>query len=107
MHDAFELYWEKNDAAIDYLLVDYLIECAYSQIPAVKAQIDDVPYNNVHRDDLQAAMNAALPAGSWNEVIKKETTLYKLSWRERYSRETKDGQRSIFDHFLNNCEENL
>ena len=100
MHDAFELYWEKNNAAIDYLLVDYLIELAYSEVPAIKERLDKVPYNNLHRDDLQAAMNAALPASAFGEILQPDTTLYKLSWRESYLEQSADGTESVYSFFL-------
>lgn len=99
IHDAFELYWQKNDRSIDYLLVDYLIETAYSEIPAVRTLLDAVSYNNLHRDDLQAAMNAALPASEFENVIQPDTVLYKLSWRETYSEHAVDGTDSIYKWF--------
>lgn len=102
MRDAFDLYWQNNPQSIDYLLVDYLIETAYCEIPAVRALLDAVPYNNLHRDDLQAAMNAALPASEFQNVIHPDTVLYKLSWREQYQSITPDGQESIYSFFLSN-----
>ena len=99
MHDAFNLYWQKNEVSIDYLLVDYLIEIAYSEIPAIRMQLDSVPCNNLHRDDLQAAMNAALPASQFSSVLQSDTSLYKLSWREHYAEQTTDGSDSIYKYF--------
>lgn len=101
MHDAFDAYWQKNDRSIDYLLVDYLIETAYSEIPMVRALLDAVPYSNLRRDDLQAAMNAALPAEAFDKVIQEDTILYKLSWREKYAELTADNSDSIYRYFLN------
>ncbi len=99
---AFELYWKKNDTAIDYLLIDYLIKLAKDRIPSVEEYLDIVPINNLHRDDLQAAMNAALPASAFFEVIKPDTCLYKLSWREQYAEYTSDGKTTVYSDFINN-----
>lgn len=100
MHSAFEAYWTGNPVAIDYLLVDYLINLGYTKVTAIAAALDDVPENNLARDDLQAAMNAALPADQFDSVIADDTVFYKLSWREIYDEEAIDGQDSIYKYFL-------
>lgn len=100
MHEAFTLYWKVNQTSIDYLLVDYLIETAYSHIPEIRAWLDAVPYNNLSRDDLQAAMNAALPAEAWQEILQPDTQLYKLSWRETYQECTPDGKKTVYGYLL-------
>lgn len=101
LKEAFECYWKTEKFSIDYLLMDYLFETAYRHLPTVRKCMDEVVPNNLHRDDLQAAMNMALPASMWNDIIKDDTTLYKLSWRETYSLETENGEQSIFDYYLN------
>lgn len=100
LRKAFECYWKNNEYAIDYLFFDYIIELGRCMIPAVRAQMDQVPPNNPHRDDLQAAMNAALPEEKWQEVIKPETALYKLSWREKYQEKTPEGEKTVYRHLL-------
>lgn len=100
LKDAFVSYWEQEDYIIDYLLFDYLIYIAYENIPAIKKYMDMIPTNTPHRDDLQAAMNARLPSESFYNVIKSDTTLYKLSWRETYSKSTVDGRESVYGYFI-------
>ena len=104
LKDAFECYWEKENYAIDYLFFDYLIYIAYKSIPAIKEYMDMIPTNTPHRDDLQAAMNACLPVESFSSVIKSDTSLYKLSWRETYSEVTVQGAESIYGFFVNSLE---
>lgn len=101
MSEALAAFWLKNGRSIDYLLVDYLIEVAYSEIPVIRALLDSVPCNNPHRDDLQAAMNEALPGTAFDSIIQPDTVLYKLSWRETYAEMTADNQESIYRYFLN------
>lgn len=98
--DAFETYWSRNDFAIDYLFFDNIILMGYEKIPAIRLLIDNVPDNNVHRDDLQAAMNAALPASRFESILQPDTVLYKLSWREKYAEVSADGTPSVYAHFL-------
>lgn len=98
--DAFDHYWTTESKSVDYLLVDYLIDIAYRRIPSVKQWLDYVPVNNIHRDDLQAAMNAALPAEMFGQIVKEDTCFYKLSWRERYLERTASGMLSVYGCFL-------
>ena len=98
--EALETYWRNNSTAIDYLFFDYVILRGYSCIPAIKLFLDNVPDNNIHRDDLQAAMNAALPASQFDSVIQSDTVLYKLSWRESYSMLSQNGEESVYAHFI-------
>lgn len=100
LKDAFEKYWSENDTAIDYLFFDHLIFIGRKRIPAIKDYMDAVTENTPHRDDLQAAMNAALPAEEFRNVIKDDTPIYKLSWRETYSEVTADGKQSVYGWFL-------
>lgn len=98
--NAFERYWQTNDRAIDYLFFDHIILIAYTQIPAIQHLLDSIPDNNIHRDDLQAAMNAAVPATDFNHIISAETVLYKLSWRETYSYLASNGTPSVYSSFI-------
>ena len=99
--EAWETYWLHNDQVVDYLLVDYLIDLAGVKNQHIYSALERIKVNNVHRDDLQAAMNAALPAEMFDSVLQEDTVLYKLSWRETYSLETEDGRPSVYAHFLN------
>lgn len=100
LKEALEAYWSQERVAIDYLFFDYLIELARREVPAILAQMEQVPVNNLNRDDLQAAMNLAKPASSWEQVLAKDTVLYKLSWRECYRTKTDHGEDSIYQFFL-------
>ncbi len=102
LKDAFEEYWEKYDYAIDYLFFDALIEIARQENSTIRSLLDDIPINNLNRDDLQKAFNDNLISSEFNNIIKKDTILYKLSWREQYKLLTDDGKESIYSYFLNN-----
>ena len=95
-----ELYWKNNRVAIDYLFLDYIIKLLYSENQTCANMIDSIQENNLRRDDLQAAMNAALPASRIHQIIQPDTVLYKLSWREKYKAQTENGQESVYGAFL-------
>lgn len=100
LSDVFKAYWSRNDYAVDYLFFDHIILTVYEQIPAVRKLLDEIPDNNIHRDDLQAAMNEALPAEAFEKVIQEDTTLYKLSWREKYAEKTADGMDTVYSLYI-------
>lgn len=97
---AFELFWEQENQAIDYLFVDYLIALSIQKFDQVSCCFEELPRNNPCRDDLQAAMNAKIPADQWGDVIQYDTIFYKLSWREQYEMLTEDGQRTVYAKLL-------
>lgn len=101
LKDVFELYWRETDTAIDYLFFDYLIYLAKQHIPSIQRYLEEIPVNNLHRDDLQAAMNKALPAEEFWNVIQDDTIFYKLSWREKYLVKTVDGNDSVYVYYIN------
>lgn len=101
LSEVFEAYWCRNDYAVDYLFFDHIILSCYLQHPAICKFLDDIPDNNIHRDDLQEAMNAAFPGSAFDQIIQEDTVLYKLSWRETYAEMTADNQESIYRYFLN------
>lgn len=100
LKQSFETYWRKEITAIDYLFFDYLIALGRQELPAIGALLEQVPVNNLRRDDLQAAMNRAEDPANWNRIVQPDTALYKLSWRETYSHTTPDGKDSIYHNFL-------
>jgi hypothetical protein len=82
------------------LFLDYIIKLFYSENKTCANMIDSIQENNLRRDDLQAAMNAALPASRIHQIIQPDTVLYKLSWREKYETQTQDGRESVYGAFL-------
>lgn len=100
LRDSLDAYWKVHKVAIDYLMLDYVIKLLYTGNVCLGKTMDAIPDNNLQRDDLQAAMNAALPEERWGEVVRPETVLYKLSWREKYQEETPDGKKTVYRHLM-------
>ena len=97
---SLELYWDKYDRAIDYLFLDHLIHLAYENIEDVHKDIDSIPINNIHRNDLRAAMNRAVIEDRIYEYMNEDTWVNKLSWREEYQKFDKYGNETIYSAFL-------
>ena len=80
MKDFYNQYWQDYDEVIDYVLMDYMIDMAYENIPVVKKFLDDVPINNNRVWSLLRILN--LPYSQYPyEKIFKGNFLNKLSWK--------------------------
>lgn len=101
LKSAFEVYWATEESAVNYLFFDCLIALIRDRVPFCGKLLVEVPANNPCRDDLQAAMNNAVPAEMWGNIVQPNTVFYKLSWRETYRETTQDGKDSIYRYFLN------
>ncbi len=94
--DALEHYWISNDYAITYLFFDSIINSAYENLPEIKRLIDAVPENNIHRNDLQKAMEEGLAADKADTVINEDTGFYKLNWKAAFPEESPDGAPTVY-----------
>lgn len=101
LHDFYINYWSNNDVAIDYLFLDYVLVLARKHIPAICELIDNVPLNNLMRDELQNNFNNPFNKKKYEEITMGDTYLHKLSWRMEFNTHTQDGEQTFFDFFLN------
>ena len=107
MQAAFEKYWESQNSAIDYLLVDYLIRIAYENNQRIRQDIDSIPINNLHRNTLRWAMNNCKPAEEFHKYLFSDTCFNKLSWREKYKLRDEIERETVYSYFLQLNDEEL
>ena len=80
--DALIEYWNNRDAAVDYLLLDYIFDIAYSEIPCVKELIDSLPEkNNMLRNELIQHLSDPYDERAFARYTTGDTKFYKLSWK--------------------------
>lgn len=73
-------YWEKHDELIDYFLIDYYIDFAYSFFDDIRFEIDSFPNNNFHNTVLRNSLNEKFDENKW-KLICSDTFVNKLNWR--------------------------
>lgn len=78
--DMFYEYVEKESRFIDYFLMDYMIRWGYDNIPAIRGEIDQIPYNNEQIGALRNMLHVPFNSPEVMSVL-KETYIHKLSWR--------------------------
>lgn len=94
-------YWENSDDIIDYLLMDYVIEIAYQQIPVVRHALDILPDNNLPRGDLMRRINEPYSQELFSMLETGETFLSKLSWRYGNPKTTtRAGEKTNYGYLL-------
>lgn len=82
MKDFYNEYWREYDEILDYVLMDFMIDLAYENIPAVRKEFDAVPINNNQAWDLLSLLN--LPYSQYPyEKILRGNFLNKLNWKKQ------------------------
>ena len=103
--DALTEYWKNNDVAVDYLMLDYVFELAYRTIPCVKEVIDNLPDNNLLRNDLIGILSEPYSEEDFRKYTHGDTFLYKLSWKfGKKDKLTENGKETIYGHMVNECD---
>ena len=100
--DCLHEYWKNSDKAADYLLLDYVFELAYQNIPCVKATIDALPErNNMLRGELIDHLSDPYDPETFKRYTEGDTFLYKLSWKfGQKAQETADGRQTNYGYML-------
>lgn len=109
VRDCLHEYWENCDKAVDYLMMDYIFELAYRNIPCVRQTIDGLPEkNNMLRNELISDLATPYDAEAFSKYTQGDTFLYKLSWKFGAKDEvTADGVLTNYGHMLAQCGDRL
>ena len=101
MVDFYLEYWKREEVAIDYLFMDYVILLARKHIKVIDNEIENIPVNNLDRDYLSFIFNNKFEDEEYRKLISSDTYFYKLSWRENFKDITDDGASTFYSIFVN------
>ena len=82
MKECFNIYYDKYDILIDYILVDYLINLAYDVNAEIKREIKLVPQNN--EDVFKLALFLNKDVSKAQILSRSNTYLYKLTYKMNF-----------------------
>ncbi len=68
--DFYNEYWKDFDELIDYVLIDFMTDIAYDNIPAFKKELDDVPINNTEVWTLSPYLNTPYEGFPYDKILK-------------------------------------
>ena len=89
MKDFYNQYWQEYDEVIDYLLMDFLFDIAYDNIPFVKKEMDELPVNNIFVLDLFERLNLPYKDFQYDKLF-KDNFLCKLGYKIPLDLQKKD-----------------
>lgn len=84
MSKVFNLYWEKHNSMIAYLLIDYIIAIAYNNFKEIKEQYDIIPIENIGLWDMLENMNKPYNEEKWKKSVAR-SSFWKLSYKEEFN----------------------
>jgi len=98
IRDFFLNYWKHNDTMVDYLMVDYMIVLAQKYDKKIAKIFENIKPNNPECDELYKIMENVFDNSKW-DAMKKDTYLFKLSWKYQYLKE-KDGLPTFYGYLM-------
>lgn len=103
VYEALQLWWQKHNRLIDYVIVDYLIWAGYCGVPAIRQSIDGVAPNNPNIWLLHKHLNDAYKQESYENLL-AQNEIFKLSYKGKLTTQTDDGQKTVYAHILSENE---
>lgn len=82
-------YWRKNEIMTDYLFLDYLIVLVQKNDKRIAEIFNKILPNNPNCDELFKVLDKPYDAKKWKR-IRENTYLYKLTWKQNYSKRIND-----------------
>lgn len=92
-------YWKENNKLIDYLLTDYAIVLSQRHNKDIAEAFNKIQPNNPYCDELYKVLGNPYNADTW-EHISKNTTLYKLTWKQSFEKEI-NGKETFYGKLIN------
>lgn len=92
-------YWKRYDAAIDYLMFDYIMLLTYNKLPQFKADVDTLSpcMGNIHES--RYLFNDKVDYQRFNEIV-NDNIFLSLTWRFPYNEKTEDGKMTYWGMLL-------
>ena len=101
MQELFFAYWEKYDVQINYLMMDFMLLYAYNKIPAIKAEIDLIPYHSPNLHESRYLFNQKIDEARFEKYI-NNNTFFSLTYRFEYPLQI-DGVDTYYGRMIKVC----
>lgn len=98
--DFLNVYHQQEQVMIDYLLIDRIIQFAYTYNEDVKKAIDSIPISNTDCLSLRSMLNSAIR----DFELKEDTFLFKLTWKEKFTLYDKNNNQTVYGSLLDRYE---
>ena len=99
LRDAFFEWWRVHDSVIDYVILDYFLLAGYKNVPAITAQIDNLPDNNPGVFDMYGKLHLPYSDELYRQLT-AQTNLHKLTYKIGLTKAADDGSPSLYAKLL-------
>lgn len=97
-HNALFSYLERvliaynstENALIDYLLIDYVIELAFQKSSQLRLLLDQLPMTNRHKEELVLRLSSEYPDKVTKQLLQSETYFFKLTYKNEILKKSDD-----------------
>ena len=93
--------WKQHDLAIEYLACDYIIWTTYTQIDAIKKEIDSIPVNNKQIRLLNDHINERYSTELLENIL-RSNDVHLINRHLDYNQYTDDGELTVFGYLVKN-----
>lgn len=93
--------WRQHNLAIEYLACDYIIWTAYTQIDAVKNEIDSIPVNNKQIRLLNNQLNERYSKELLEHIL-RSNDVHLINRHMNYNHYTYDGDLTVYGYLVKN-----
>lgn len=94
-------YWAKHERIINYYILDYIYDLLYQSNEKIKNMIDRNLDNNPNVMYLAEHLNQPINKMEWERVC-ENTSIFKLSWKQKYCAKTNDNKQTFWSHLIEN-----
>ena len=105
MINAFYIYWSMQEELADYFLIDLIVEEAVRSVAHIREMIENIPPSMPHIELLVHNLNSEYDA-TVEQFLMKDTSLFKLTYKVPFYKETPDGKETLYGHICKVFENN-
>jgi hypothetical protein len=91
-------YWQMQEQAIDYELMDYIIMVGYRNFPEITAAIDALQIDQPEVFSLRMMLNSRFDPDAYEKLL-ATTSFFKMNRRDELTRQTLIDEDTFYGHF--------
>jgi hypothetical protein len=91
-------YWQMQEQAIDYELMDYIMMVGYRNIPEITAAIDALRIDQPEVFSLRMMLNSRFDPDAYDKLL-ATTSFFKMNRRDELTRQTLIDEDTFYGHF--------
>jgi hypothetical protein len=98
MLNGLYAYWQMQEQAIDYELMDYIMMVGYRNVPEITAAIDTLQIDQPEIFSLRFLLNSRFDQATYDKLL-DTTSFFKMNRRDELSKQTMIDEDTFYGHF--------